>query len=87
MLGLLLGHVLKYIAIMGSNSQAMPLSAKKAKPHAPCIGLLRGLHSESLEVEAIQVHHLVPGRHEVLDELLPRVHRGIDLGQGAQLGV
>jgi len=41
----------------------------------------------SPDVEAIEVHHLVPGRHEILDELLLRVLAGVDLGQGAQLGV
>ena len=49
---------------------------------------LRCLHTlQSRQVEAVQVHHLVPCRHKVLDKLLLRVRRGIDLGQGAQLGV
>ena len=38
---------------------------------------------ESRKVEAIQVHHLVPGRHKVMDKLLRRVRCSIDLGQGA----
>ena len=39
------------------------------------------------EVEAIKVHHLVPGRDEVVDELLLRVRTSVDFGQGAELGV
>jgi transposase len=41
----------------------------------------------SCEVEAIQVHHLVPGRHEVTDELLLRVRASVDFRQGTELGV
>src|SRR5208282_6654973 len=44
-----------------------------------CDGLLaRG------EVEAIEIHHLVPRRHEVLHELLLRVRAGIDFRKRAQ---
>ena len=32
----------------------------------------------SRKVEAIQVHHLVPGRHEVIDKLLLRVRASVD---------
>ncbi len=39
----------------------------------------------SRKVEAIQVHHLVPGRHEVIDELLLRVRAPVDFRQGAEL--
>ena len=42
---------------------------------------------ESPKIEAIKVHHLVPGRHKVLDKLRLRVRASVDLGQGAQLGV
>src|SRR5689334_21994484 len=41
----------------------------------------------SRPVEAVEVHHLYPGRHEVLGKLLLRVGAGIDLRQGAQLRV
>jgi hypothetical protein len=37
------------------------------------------------QVVAIEVHHLVPGRHEVTDELLLRVRTAVDLGQGPEL--
>src|SRR5690349_14046728 len=40
--------------------------------------LLRG------HIEAVQVHHLVPCRHEVLRELLLRVRGPVDLRQRAQ---
>ena len=39
------------------------------------------------EVEAVGVHHLGPGRHEVLHELLLRVRAGIDFREGAKLRV
>jgi hypothetical protein len=39
------------------------------------------------KVEAIKVHHLVPGRHEVIDKLLLRVRTSIDFSQGPELGV
>ena len=39
------------------------------------------------EVETVKVHHLRPGLHEVLDELLLRVRASVDLGQSPELGV
>ena len=39
------------------------------------------------EVEAIKVHNLGPGRHEVLDKLLLCVLASVDLGQSPELGV
>jgi hypothetical protein len=39
------------------------------------------------EVEAIKVHHLVPGGDEVAHELLPRVGTAVDFSQGSELGV
>src|SRR6185312_6121552 len=47
-----------------------------------CIVVLR-----SGEVEAIEVHHLVPGRDEIVDELLLGVGTSVDLRQCAELGV
>ena len=41
----------------------------------------------SLQVEAIEVHHLGPGRDEVADELLLRVRTAINFGQRTELGV
>ena len=41
----------------------------------------------SRKVEAIKVHHLGPGRHEVLDKLLLRIRASVDLGQSPELGV
>src|SRR3546814_2264192 len=39
------------------------------------------------QVEAVEVHHLVPCRHEVVHELFLRVAGGVHLGQCAQLRV
>ena len=46
---------------------------------------LRG--GKSTEVEAIEVHDLVPRRHEVTHELLLRVVTCVDLRDGSELGV
>ena len=39
------------------------------------------------EVEAVCVHDFGPGRDEVVDEFFFGVVRGVDLGDGAELGV
>ena len=41
----------------------------------------------SREIEAVGVHHLGPGRDEVLHELLLAIVACIDFGERAQLGV
>jgi hypothetical protein len=40
-----------------------------------------------VEIEAVEVHHLVPGSYEVVDKLLLCIGTCIDLRQGAQLRV
>src|SRR5262245_66571748 len=47
----------------------------------------RTLTLRSGDVEAIKVHHFVPGRDEVMDKFLPRVGTSVDFSQGAELGV
>ena len=56
--------------------------------------LLRGLRRDAAvamsvlhEIEAVGVHHLGPGRDEVLDEFRLGVGRTVDLGECAQLRV
>ena len=39
------------------------------------------------EVEAIKVHHLVPGRDKVVNKFLLRVRASVHFRQGAELGV
>src|SRR5581483_11750423 len=46
-----------------------------------------GAAGSVVQVEAVQVHDLVPGLGEVLDELLLAVGGGVDLRQGTELGV
>src|SRR4051794_13054332 len=41
----------------------------------------------SAQVEPVEAHDLVPDADEVADELLPRIVRGVDLGQRPELGV
>ena len=42
---------------------------------------------KSRKVEAIEVHHLVPCRHEVMHERLLRIAAGIDFRERTELGV
>ena len=37
------------------------------------------------EIESIEIHHLVPGRDEITNELLLRIRASINLGQRTQL--
>src|SRR5690242_8954850 len=43
------------------------------------------LPATSRQIEAIQVHHLVPGRNEVMHELLLRIRAAVDFGQRPEL--
>ena len=55
----------------------------KRRPEGP----VYGFDQRSGQIEAIRVHHLGPGRHEVAHELLLGVVAGVDLGQRPQLRV
>ena len=46
-----------------------------------------GQPADTTGYEAVEVHHLVPRRHEVAHELLLGVVGGVDLGEGPELGV
>jgi hypothetical protein len=48
---------------------------------------LYGQLTRSGKVEAIKVHHLVPGCYEIMDELFLRVRASVDFGDGPELGV
>ncbi len=48
---------------------------------------LKAFQHGSNEVEAVQIHHLVPRRHEVAHKLLLRVVAGIDFRDGSELRV
>lgn len=39
------------------------------------------------EIEAVEIHHLVPRSHKVTHELLLRVVLRVDLREGSELGV
>ena len=41
-------------------------------------------HKGSRSLETIEVHHLVPGSHEVANKFLLAVDTGINFGQGAE---
>ena len=43
--------------------------------------------TRSRQIEAIKVHHLVPGRDEIVDKLLLRILTAINFGQSPKLGV
>ena len=72
----------------------------KAKPRSSCSGALYFAGTEDFSspgrsdqisnlsnIETIQVHHLAPGRHEVMHERLLRVAGCIDFRECAELGV
>src|SRR5258708_6259058 len=65
------------IATWPDNDNSSPPCQRPSKTFLPRSG----------EVEAIEVHHLVPGRGEVVDELLLRVGASVDFSQGAELRV
>src|SRR5438874_13378107 len=48
---------------------------------------LKAYSLRSRRVEAIEVHHLGPGRDEVLDELRLRIRASVDLRQSPELRV
>src|SRR5262249_53876383 len=80
----------------GTRLMTLP-SAPVRRLRRPCVasnargrGLgerLKSLPPRSGEVEAVEVHHLAPRRHEVLHELFLRVRARIDFREGSQLGV
>ena len=46
---------------------------------------LRFISYRSAHVKAIEIHHLAPGRHEILDELLLRIIAGVNFSDGPKL--
>jgi hypothetical protein len=54
---------------------------------SPCQNPSKTFMLRSCKVEAIKVHHLVPGRDEVMDKLLLRIRTSVDFSEGAELGV
>ena len=48
---------------------------------------LRSFSHCRIEVKAIEIHHLGPGGHEVVDELLLRIVAGVDFRNGPKLRV
>ncbi len=54
---------------------------------SPCQNPSKTFMLRSRKVEAIKVHHLVPGRYEVMDKLLLRIQTSVDFSEGAELGV
>src|SRR5690606_35264467 len=74
------------------RGRSTPLpTASRATPHACGVGpsgpAPHAHGSLPAEVEPVEVHHLVPRRDEVTDELLLRVVAGVHLGERTQLRV
>ena len=72
---------------LNAQTQSATLEARSFTPEgAPVLTRIQGRASgrfqASRKVEAIEVHHLVPGRDEVVDELLPGVGAAVNFGQG-----
>src|SRR3954447_9072856 len=73
--------------IAENNSQPRrDISPPYDRPGRPASGR-PGLGGSSGQVEPIEGHDLVPGGHEVADELPAGVIAGVDLGDGPELGV
>jgi hypothetical protein len=78
-----------------ANHMFLPCLVKRPIPFSSlskvvCFEDLQALKTfmlQSGDVEAIKVHHLGPGRHEVLDKLILRVRTSVDLSQSPELGV
>src|SRR5689334_8535089 len=69
-----------------SETTAIRIGARRSKRSSLChSGNLR--REGFLDVESIQVHHLVPRGDEVAHELLLRVAGRIDFCQRAELGI
>src|SRR6516165_6610142 len=64
-------------------SLAMTRMAQVGAPRAVARGPLIVIPRSGSELEAVEVHHLVPRRHEVLHELLLAVGTSIDLSERA----
>jgi len=74
-------------AIMNNHSQIElhPQSGQKRLGRHMAPEGQREVRDKSGEVEAVGVHHLVPGTDEVLDELLAGVVLGVGFCQRTQL--
>src|SRR6476660_5075057 len=73
-------------------SRRSPLTPREQVPNAPSAPASYRDRvtfdvAVSDNIKPIEVHHLVPRRHEVAHELLPRIVAGIDLRERTQLGV
>src|SRR5690606_13446352 len=77
------GPVASPVRIGAGTAKLSPAGVKKP-PGRKAARALGANCSRSGEVEAIQVHHLVPGGHEVLDELLAVVVLRVHLRDGTQ---
>ena len=53
---------------------------------SPCQNPSKTFMLRSRKVEAIKVHHLVPGRYEAMDKLLLRIRTSVDFSEGAEFG-
>ena len=76
---------------LGNATVSVPAFAgtteKNGRGYSPAVSLFVRSSRRSGNVEAIGVHHLGPGRHEVFDKLLLGVGAGIDFREGAELRV
>ena len=59
----------------------------RSEPESSNPDHFKGMQPLRGEIKPVGVHHLGPGRDEVLDELLVVVVLGVDFGIGAQDGV
>ena len=74
---------------LSSQSARQELRFQLSRPTLPLTERYRrrSIATNRIEVKAIKIHHLVPGRYEVIDELLLRVITGIDFRDGSKLRI
>ncbi len=74
----------------GPRTEFLPNRPSRVGPRhipAPNAAVQRHSTPDLRQIEAIQIHHLVPGRNKVVHELLLRIARRIGLRDGSQLSV
>lgn len=75
--------------LRGSQDTARPICLKVNRPAFGVCAESGAVYLEAVlglgQVEAVEVHHFVPGGYEIADEFFLVVVLGVDFGQGAQL--
>src|SRR5688572_27279506 len=77
----------RYAATCSPTSAPLPTSSSSSAWTRSTVLRVSSTVVPGAKVEAVEVYHLVPGRHEVTNELLLRVAARVNLGERPQLRV